>query len=157
MHHAPAVHYLVVPSRWVSRLMGALWLLGCGAMVVFFTTQVVTLPIGIAWGAAVLMGAALAWRTGRSTPCGDLHWDGVAWHWSGFSAPSTCRLVLQMDWQQCLLVTVQQPASRPIWLWLEPQNDRQAWLALRRAVVGAHRAATSHANDDGPVALQEQA
>lgn len=155
MHHAPAIHYLVVPSRWVTRLMWALWLLGCGVMVIFFTTQAVPLSIGMAWGAVVLMGAALAWRAGRSTPCGDLHWDGATWHWSGFSDPSPCRLVLHMDWQQCLLVTVQQPANRHIWLWLEPQHGRQAWLALRRAVVGAQRAATSHAVVDGTDAVQE--
>lgn len=156
MHHAPAIHYLVGPSRWVSRLMWALWLLGCGAMVVFFTTQAVSLRIGVGWGALVLSGAALAWYAGRSAHCGDLHWDGATWHWSGFINTSPCRLVLHMDWQQCLLVTVQQPASCPIWLWLEPQHDRQAWLALRRAVVGAHRAATSHDNVNGPDAVQEQ-
>lgn len=146
MHHAPAVHCLVVPSRWLHRTVWALWLLGCCAMVAFFITQVVSLPIGLLWGAMVLTGAGLAWRVHHAMPRGDLRWDGAQWHWSGFSGALPCRLVLQMDWQQCLLVTVNQPGGDTIWLCLESQRDKQHWLALRRAVVGARRAAMAHAD-----------
>lgn len=157
MHHAPAVRCVVGPSRWSARVLWVLWLLGCGAMGAFFTTQAVSLPIGLLWGSTVLAGAGLAWRSHRTMLRGELHWDGAAWHWSGFSGPLPCRLVLHMDWQQCLLVTVHQSGGNSVWLWLEPLRDPSMWLALRRAVVGARRAANSHAVADTPDAAQEVA
>ncbi len=146
MHHAPAVHFAVGSSRWFPRFVGSLWLLGCGAMTAFFATQVVSLLVGLIWGAMVLIGAGVALGARRAMPCGDLRWDGAAWHWSGFVGASPCLLVLHMDLQHCLLVTVHRLGERRIWLWLEPQRNRPEWLALRRAVVGAQRAATLHGN-----------
>jgi hypothetical protein len=125
-------------------------------MAAFFTTQAVSLPMGLLWGAMVLAGATLALLARSAMPCGDLRWDGAAWYWSGFSGAAPCRLVLHMDWQQCLHVTVHQLGGHRIWLWLEPQRDKQAWLALRRAVVDARRAAVSHASADALDATQER-
>jgi hypothetical protein len=122
--------------------------MGCGVITVFITTQAVSLSIGLLLAAMVLIGAGVAVVATRASPHGDLRWDGAAWHWSGFAGASTCHLALRQDWQRCLLVTVGQLGERNIWLWLEPQRDTPAWLALRRAVVGAQRAATSQGNAD---------
>jgi hypothetical protein len=157
MHHAPAVHFAVGPSRWLARIVWTLWVLGCGAMVAFFTTQALSLPIGLLWGSVLLIGAGTALRSQRGMPCGDLRWDGAAWHWSGFSGASPCHLVLHIDWQQWLVVTLHQQDKRSIWLWLEPRSDRHAWLALRRAVVGARRAAITHGDGDAVGPAQERA
>lgn len=157
MHHAPAVHFAVGSSRWLVRIVWALWLLGCFGLAAFFATQAVSLLIGLAWGAMVVTGAGFAVRAGRSMPRGDLRWDGAAWYWSEFADASKCELVLQMDWQQCLLVTLHQPGKRSIWLWLEARRDRSIWLALRRAVVGAQRAAAVHGNVGAADAAQERA
>ena len=135
MHRAPAVSYRVVRSVQHLALVALLWVVGLFSLLLFGATQALSpvemMAIGLV---TTLCGATACWGWQRSSE-GLLCWDGTQWHWDGFADESACNLVLRMDLQGLLLVTVAHPAGQLSWLWLSRNAADAQWRALRRAVV----------------------
>jgi hypothetical protein len=93
----------------------------------------------------LLVAAAHAFRDWLQSPVGRLHWDGQCWRWSEFGEQSACDLVVRIDWQSGLLVSVKSPGQTTTWLWLDASSDGANWNRLRRAVFSRH---SISANDD---------
>lgn len=137
MHQPEAVQFVVKRSRWLARLLLALWLCGVLSLLTFFQTQVAS--AGVVWISvfAMLLASGLACHIGLGMAVGILRWDGATWYWSGFEGDEPCSVTLYMDFQQLLIVSVRRQGIRPVWLWLEYVPGMREWLRLRRAVVTA--------------------
>ena len=118
-----------------------LWMLGACAMLAFLFFQIVSSLQIFVWLMVLLLGAGLALQGWRNTPSGLLHWDGAVWHWSGFAGDAPCTVLLHVDLQKLLIVSIRQNGRQPVGLWIERATDDRSWSALRRAVVGSLRAA----------------
>lgn len=158
MHRPPAVHFMVHRSRWQGRVLFSLWLSGVGAMVTFFQYQAISIFPALVWAVALVCSAGLAVQTWRAAPSGLLQWNGNTWHWSGFGGDVPCAVVLHMDFQQWLIVSLQQEGGRKVWLWLEATPEDLGWQPLRRALVDSlsgiastNRRVGISTNDKGPV------
>lgn len=118
-----------------------LWMLGACAMLAFLFFQTVSSLQIFVWLMVLLMGAGLALQGWRNTPSGLLHWDGTVWRWSGFAGDAPCTVLLHVDLQKLLIVSIQQNGRQPVGLWIESARGDRSWSALRRAVVGSLLAA----------------
>lgn len=135
MHRAPAVSYRVVRSVPHLALIGLLWATAIFALWFLGATQPLSFKeILAACIATMLCGGVAVWGWQRSS-VGLLRWDGGLWHWDRFAEESACDLVLQMDLQALLLVTVARPDGQRAWLWLARNAAGAQWRALRRAVA----------------------
>lgn len=155
MHHAPSVLYPVGRSRFLGRLVPALWLLGVlAAAGQAWHVGGLTGPVLLTAGSALLAGA-LAWWSVRQTPQGALRWNGEAWHWLPETvgdtlgeevAPLATPPQVHLDLQQVLLLSLAPAGGRRLWLWLEKAQSPARWDDLRRAVF-AERQATPNPAD----------
>lgn len=157
MHRPPAVHFAVKRSRWYGLALLMLWVQGLCAILAFLFLQTVSPVQTTVLLTVLLMGAALALQSWRKTPSGHLHWDGAAWHWSGFASDAPCTLVLHVDVQTLLIVSIRQNTYQSVVLWIESAKMDTAWIALRRALVGSMRAAQSPSRTDETLTDQEGA
>jgi hypothetical protein len=135
MHRAPAVSFRVARSVHHLALIAILWLVGVLSLLVLGAMQPLSLADLAALCLGLLLSGALALRGWQGTAVGLLRWDGAYWHWDGFIDESACALVLQLDLQHLLLVTVANSAGQRVWLWLEQRPANAHWRALRRAIV----------------------
>ena len=148
MHSPPAVHFAVRRSRWYGMVLLVLWMLGACAMLAFLFFQTVSSLQIFVWLMVLLLGAGLALQGWRNTPSGLLHWDGAVWHWSGFAGDAPCTVLLHVDLQKLLIVSIRQNGRQPVGLWIESARGDRSWSALRRAVVGSLRAVQSPSRAD---------
>ena len=147
MHNPPEGRFLVGISPWPRRLAGML-----SALALFQVVWFSTLNWKPSWQMALVgvsMVLALIWAflSIQKPETGALHWDGLTWHWSGFT-DGACLLQRHLDFQALILVSLRRPAKRPVWLWLQRSDGPQPWLALRRAVV--------HSTSPGPTQRARQ-
>ena len=134
MHNAPAVSFPVGRSCFQGWLLGLISLIAvlAGWLWCFQADS-----IGWRQGLFLLIllttlaGAVRAWRR---TPTGSLRWDGQVWRWSRVDAPVSGVLVVHLDLQFCLVLSLRQVNGVRIWLWPERRADVTRWDALRRAV-----------------------
>lgn len=139
LHHAPAVRYPVVRSRWLASAL-VLWSLAGGLALAAWVAGGAGMqfgaiaPAGLLWLACSAL-AAWFWRT---SPCGTLAWSGSEWTLEppqGMAAGVVCAtLQVRLDLQRCLWVRCQPDSGRALWLWLERGSAPQRWGDLRRAV-----------------------
>jgi len=135
MHRAPAVSYRVARSVYHVAVIVILWWGGVLSLLALNAIEPLPLYDAAALGIGLwLLGALALWGWHHTAP-GLLRWDGAHWHWAGFADESACALVLRLDLQYLLLVTVTNPAGLRVWLWLERRSTDAHWRALRRAVV----------------------
>ena len=83
-----------------------------------------------------------AWN---NLPNGELAWDGDVWRWESPSYQTGAgehALSVIADFQQTLLLRLENQAGISLWLWVEQNAMPERWLDLRRAVYSPHR---SHA------------
>lgn len=137
MHHPAALHFIVPRSRWLVRVLFLLGFLVFATLLVFCQQQAVSMASALVWGLALLLMSGLAWRIWLRMPVGNLRWDGAAWYWSGFDGEVPCVLVLHMDLQHLLIVSVVGAGACTVRLWLEEIPGSKDWMSLRRAVVMA--------------------
>jgi hypothetical protein len=139
MHNAPPVSYPVGRSRFQTRVLCALWLLGA-ATVAGWCWQVE------AWGwrqgvavlaVAVAGGVALVgwWTTSEAS----LRWDGQQWTWISAGVACTVRVSAHLDLQHHLLLRLAPDAGRAVWCWAERAREPMHWRSLRRAVYSPAR------------------
>ncbi|WP_309679062.1 hypothetical protein [Polaromonas sp.] len=144
LHNAPPVVYPLGRSRFQGFLLLGLWLAGAVALLLWvFTTGQLGWRMAVA-GVAVLAAGMAAHRGWKSTPTGQLAWDGQAWCWEspGYQAGTAQQqLSVIADVQRLLLLRLENPAQASLWLWAERSAMPERWLDLRRAVFATPRAA----------------
>ncbi len=139
MHLPPAASHRIARSRWHLRTILLLWGTGITAALWFAKGQSWA-PASLAAVLASLVVALPALLSWRQTPQGLLQWDGQRWYWTRGDDSAACQLTPVLDFQNTLLVRLQDVSGRRQWLWLEARAAAPwAWLALRRAVFGSQR------------------
>ena len=152
MHHAPAVSFPLVRSRFLGRLLALIWLAGAFATALWCQAQ----PHW-QWRQAlgllcVVFAGALAARWWRDQALGTLHWDGERWQARFDGSAVTVSVSVSLDLQRRLLLRLS-GSTLPLkrWLWLERDADPLVWRDLRRAVYcGASRQSLSDARARTP-------
>lgn len=92
---------------------------------------------------SVLLAGFAARITWDNLPGGQLAWDGDAWHWEspGYqTGVGEHALSVIADFQQWLLLRLENQAGASLWLWVEKNAMPERWLDLRRAVYSPHKA-----------------
>ena len=155
MHNAPAVTYPVGRSLFHGLIVVAAGLLGCLALLFWLTTPVV--PGWRQWLLAgvllfALLGAGEAWRR---SPRGSLRWSGDVWEWTTSGMAQVGHLVVHLDFQSWMLVSLRPDRGAVRWLWPERRSDVLNWDALRRAAFA--RSGAGHHQDSGADQRRNQA
>jgi toxin CptA len=151
MHRPPAVSFSVVRSQWHLRLLAIVWLLGLSAAWTFAENQALSGVVAVSL--SVLAAGLIALFGWRNASVGTLRWDGQDWHWSGFDEDALCQLVLQLDFQKLLLVSVtDKTKNRVVRLWLEAVPGDIRWISLRRAVMDSRRSSNAESAASRPLA-----
>ena len=97
-------------------------------------------------GFSVLLAGLAARITWKNLPDGQLAWDGEVWRWEspGYQAGAgEHALSVIADFQQRLLLRLENQAHASLWLWVEQNAMPERWLDLRRAVYSPHRSRAS--------------
>lgn len=92
----------------------------------------------------VAVGGGAAYRGWKNAPVGQLSWDGQCWRWEGtgyLAGAAEQKLAVVVDFQNLLLLRLENPAHAHLWLWAERHMLPERWLDLRRAVYSPHKAA----------------
>ena len=143
MHNAPAVTYPVGRSLFHGGLVLAAGGLGSLIALLWLAT-----PVALGWRQWLLVGvlvvvvvsASLAWRR---SPRGVLRWDGYFWEWASSGTVQAGQLVVHVDLQSWMVVSLRSSRGGAVWLWPERRSDASHWVALRRAAF-AHSGAGHH-------------
>ena len=142
-HNAPPVVYPLGRSRFQAVVLTGLWL--AGLLAVLFWLNV---GRSIDWraflAAVVLLFAGLAAFKGWiNSPNGQLMWDGQLWRWESLGYQTSVAeqtLFVIADFQNLLLIRLENQAHASLWLWAERKASPERWLDLRCAVYAPHRA-----------------
>jgi hypothetical protein len=137
MHGAPSVTYPAGRSRFAAVVLGAAWLLGCAAALLWSSHSPDPWRLAVMGAALLATGAAAAWDWWRR-PSGTLEWDGGAWRWSAHPGDAAGQLEVSLDLQHTLLVRWK-AAGVSRWLWLARGDRSERWDDLRRAVYSRAR------------------
>lgn len=92
-------------------------------------------------GFSVLLAGLAARITWKNLPGGQLAWDGEVWRWEspGYqTGAGEHALSVIADFQQRLLLRLENQAHASLWLWVEQNAMPERWLDLRRAVYSPH-------------------
>ncbi|TAG33317.1 MAG: hypothetical protein EAZ34_07795 [Polaromonas sp.] len=90
----------------------------------------------------VMLAGAAAYKGWKSTPAGQLTWDGQCWRWEEtghLTGVTEQKLTVVFDFQTLLLFRLESPTCAHLWLWAERSVQPERWLDLRRAVYAPHR------------------
>lgn len=94
-------------------------------------------------GLLAVLGAGVAVRTGwNKTVSGQLTWNGEVWCWESASSQTgwgKYELSVITDFQNRLLLRLENQACVSLWLLVEQSALPERWLDLRRAVYSPHR------------------
>jgi len=146
-HNAPPVVYPLGRSRFLGGLLLCLWLCGLLLTLLWFLRGNGRLDWRIALALVFVAGAGVAAYTGwRNAPAGQLAWDGEVWRWEspGYQAGvAEYSLSVLADFQNRLLLRLENQAHASLWLWMERRSMPERWLDLRRAVYSPHKAAAA--------------
>ena len=97
----------------------------------------------IALAAVFVLGAGFAaYRGWRNSPVGNLAWDGQSWRWESpnyQTGVAEQQLSVLADFQNVLLLRIENQAKASLWLWVERKAFPERWLDLRRAVYSPVR------------------
>ncbi|WP_092130665.1 hypothetical protein [Polaromonas sp. YR568] len=147
LHNAPPVVYPLGRSRFLGALLLGLWLLGLVALLLWYFQGAAQPDWRIALMGSSLLGAGvaagLAWQR---APVGRLAWDGEIWRWEGPAYQAGIveyELSVLGDFQQLLLLRLENPDHPSLWLWVERRAMPQRWLDLRRAVYSPRKLPSS--------------
>ena len=129
-------------SHWQFWILLSLWLIALLVMVAWpLASQHVTWRhfIGLA---AVFAVGLVALRGWNNSPVGRLAWDGQLWRWEGRGyqvGVADYKLLVAIDFQNMMLLRIENQAHAKLWLWAERRAFPERWLDLRRAVYSPHR------------------
>lgn len=129
-------------SYFLGGLLAGLWLIG-GLLVLdwCWLTQPSSGFVGAGLAAVLLSGltAGVGWR---QAPRGCIVWDGAVWRWKSVfyqTGVAAYDLSVVVDFQNCLLLRLENQAGASLWLWVEVWAMPACWLDLRRAVYSPNR------------------
>lgn len=144
---APAAIYPFGRSRSLKFGLAALWLSGAVVSLFLLLTRPVHALYPWFAGFSVLFGACAAVWGWRQTKTGSLRWDGDDW-WVEIHSAEVAKppqlvtgLMIQLDFQFFLLLSVKSEAGDFLWLWLDSWSQKREWQNLRRAVFSPRPAA----------------
>lgn len=141
-HKAPPVVYPLGRSLVRVWILAGFWLTGLLVTLLWFmAVQLFDWRICLAIFALVAAGLA-AFADWKNAPSGQLVWDGDLWFWESSAYQSGLaeqQLSVIADFQQVLLLRIQNQANASLWLWLERKTMPERWLDLRRAVYSTHK------------------
>ena len=158
-HNAPPVVYPLGRSRFLGALLLGLWLCGLLLTLLWLLQGAGWFDWRIALALVCVVAAGAAAYVGwRNAPAGQLAWDGAVWRWEspGYQAGvAEYGLSVLADFQNILLLRLENQAHACLWLWMERRSMPERWLDLRRAVYSPHKAAVAvsgamHSLDGGP-------
>ena len=141
MRRAPPVTYPVGRSLHPLMVFALIW-----AIAAALTVAWLGYPVSTVWPwvsvAALLICAGAGLQFWRSSPSGDLRWDGSGWFLEGAGGHQQGTLVVAMDLQGVVVArwsampdpTVRWFVARDAWLWLARAKQPDRWAALRCAV-----------------------
>ena len=92
---------------------------------------------------AVICVGMAAYQGWKNSPVGQLAWDGQVWCWEGpgyQAGMAEYELLAVLDFQNAMLLRIENQANARLWLWAERRAFPARWLDLRRAVYSPHRA-----------------
>ena len=104
---------------------------------------------------SMILAGLAAYMGWKNSSVGQLAWDGQFWRWEGLgyqSGVTEQKLLVVADFQNLLLLRLENPARAYLWLWAERHVLPERWLDLRRAVYSPHKPAKRAWQDD----LQER-
>ena len=94
-------------------------------------------------GFITVIGAGLAaWYSYKTTAVGQLTWDGQVWYWQGSGhalGAAEYELSVALDFQNVMLLRLENRAHAKLWLWAERRTFPSRWLDFRRAVYSPRR------------------
>lgn len=141
-HNAPSVVYPLGHSRFHGYFLLCLWLTGSLLTLLWiYGSHAFDWRVYLALTTVMLAGA-VAYKGWKSTPVGQLTWDGQCWRWEGtgyLTGVTEQKLTVIVDFQSLLLLRLENPAYAHLWLWAERRVLPERWLDLRRAVYAPHR------------------
>jgi toxin CptA len=141
-HNAPPVAYPLGRSPFLGRLLLGLWLAGLFSVLLWWNvTRQLDWRMALA-GFSVLLAGLAARTSWDKLPSGQLAWDGEVWRWesAGYQTGAAEHdLSVIADFQQSLLLRLENPARASLWLWVEQSAMPERWLDLRRAVYSPHK------------------
>ena len=121
------------------------WFLAC-AMVCSWIWFNHLSDLALLLSAAAITLSGLAGFVGlKSSPVGQLVWDGQHWRWESpayQAGMAEYELLVAADFQHVVLLHAKNHANASLWLWVERGAAPERWLDLRRAIYSPHRAAT---------------
>lgn len=147
--------YPIGRSPFLGGLLLVLWLAGLASVLLWWNvTRQFDWRMLLA-GFSVLLAGLAARITWDNLPGGQLAWDGDVWRWESPSYQTGVgehALSVIADFQQRLLLRLENQAGASLWLWVEQNAMPERWLDFRRAVYSPHRShAALSAHDFVPV------
>jgi len=144
-HNAPSVSYPFQRSLVQALIYLVVWFSAFAVVCSWiWVSQNKNLALLVGLAATILAG--LACFTGwKSSPVGQLVWDGQYWHWESMayqSGMAEYEVFVAADFQHALLLHITNHANATLWLWAERSTLPERWLDLRRAVYSPQRPAT---------------
>ncbi len=101
--------------------------------------------------ATLVFSGIAAFQGWKNCPIGQLVWDGQLWRWESLgyqTGAAEQTLFVIADFQNLLLLRLENHAHASLWLWAEQKAFPERWLDLRRAVYSPRRATdASHASE----------
>ena len=91
---------------------------------------------------SVICDGSAAFQGWKNSPVGQLAWDGQVWRWEGpgyQAGIAEYKLLAAVDFQNVMLLRIENQAHAKLWLWAEQRAFSARWLDLRRAVYSPHR------------------
>lgn len=119
-------------------------------MVLIYSSPALDWRVILALTATICAGLA-AYIGWRSSPIGCLAWDGQFWCWEGQGSQTGAeeqKLSVVADFQNLLLLRLENSARTHLWLWAERRAMPGRWLDLRRAVYSPRRVVRPLQHDD---------
>lgn len=133
-------------SPFLGGLLLVLWLAGLVSVLVWWSvTRQFDWRMLLA-GFSVLLAGLAARITWNNLPAGQLAWDGDVWRWESVvyqTGAGEHALSVIADFQQRLLLRLENPDGASLWLWVEQNAMPERWMDLRRAVYSPHKSRAS--------------
>ena len=145
-HNAPPVVYPLGRSPFLGGLLLVLWLAGLFTVLLWWNVTRQPDWRMLLAGFSVLLAGLAARITWDNFPGGQLAWDGDVWRWESASYQTGAgehALSVIADFQQRLLLRLENRDGASLWLWVEQNTMPERWLDLRRAVYSPHRSRAS--------------
>ncbi len=141
-YNAPPVVYPLGRSRFQAWMLAGLWCAGALSLLVWTGSgRQAAWHFAFALGALSIAGLA-AFAGWKNTATGRLRWDGRSWRWevsayrSGIDEQSISVIA---DFQNVLLLRMENQARKGICIWCERAAFPERWLDFRRAIFSPGR------------------